>query len=160
MRQALAQAEETPFVLSVNFIPDQYPVDAAFCANPKRMENIRSRTDITRLITSNVLSVAGEDFDHAFNFNDCVYFNETFCEDSTLMLLKLLRRCGCTEVSLAGFDGFSKQRANYYDAGYTRKQGNDIEAKKVAQILQGALAELKLHFVTPSLYESREVQQP
>ena len=85
--------------------------------------------------------------------NNCVYFNEQFCEDSTLMLLKILSNCGCKDIFLAGFDGFSNGKNNYYSENYTREEGKNVTVELVQQILATALDKIHLHFITPSMYE-------
>ncbi len=142
-------------VISVNFIPEFVKPDFVFCANAKRLNNILHAPDVRKLVTSNLVEQLGTHYDYAFSFNDCVYFNEEFCEDSTLMLLKVLGNCGCHDVYLAGFDGFSSTQNNYYAADYTREAGENVSAEKVRRIISSALESLTLHFVTPSMYESR-----
>ena len=106
-------SQENAVVISVNFIPEFLTPDFVFCANAKRFHNIQSAKNIRRLITSNIIDSAHDEYDLAFSFNDCVYFNETFCEDSTVMLLRVILRCGCTNVAIAGFDGFVPGGMNF-----------------------------------------------
>ena len=142
-------------IISVNFIPDFIKPDFVFCANAKRILNTKGRKDIVHLITSNLLSDADAEYDHVFSFNNCVYFQDDFCEDSTLMLLKILMTAGCLQVSIAGFDGFRKDRQNYYMKDYTREEGKNVSADKVKRILSGALEPIQLEFITPSLYDTK-----
>ena len=88
-----------------------------------------------------------------FSFNDSVYFSEIFCEDSTIMLLRILSRCGVSSVTVAGFDGFSEGAVNYYKEGYTHEQGTFVGTKTIQHILKESLAGVKLRFLTPSAYE-------
>lgn len=141
-------------VFSVNFIPDFVKPDGVFCGNAKRWNNISEDNDIYKLITSNLLEQSEGNYDFAFSFNNCVYFNEEFCEDSTLMLLRILSNCGCRDVYLAGFDGFSNKKHNYYSANYTREAGKNVTVEVVKHIIATTLEKLQLHFVTPSMYES------
>lgn len=146
-------SQENVVVISVNFIPEFLTPDFVFCANAKRFHNIQSAKNIRRLITSNIIDSAHEEYDLAFSFNDCVYFNEAFCEDSTVMLLRVILRCGCTNVAIAGFDGFVPGGTNYYKEAYTNEKGNYVNAKTIRHILSEALAELNIRFLTPSAYE-------
>ena len=66
---------------------------------------------------------AESEYEWAFSFNNNAYFNEEFCEDSTLMLLKILMASGCNEVNVAGFDGFQSHQQNYYIEDYTHEEG-------------------------------------
>lgn len=141
-------------VISVNFVPDFIAADFTFCANAKRIANVRYENNATRLITSNLIETIPKDYEYAFSFNNCVYFNETFCEDSTLMLLKVLSRCECKEVFIAGFDGFSEKENNYYTNDYSHEEGKNIEVNTVMHILNTSLENVKLHFLTPSVYQN------
>ena len=66
-------------------------LDFVFCANSKRLQNIIGLKDSVRLITSNIAEIAEGQYEYVFSYNNAVYFNEIFCEDSTLMLMKILQ---------------------------------------------------------------------
>lgn len=153
IREAVSNARS--LVFSVNFIPDFITPDCVFCANVKRLPNIVDADGSVRLITSNLIEEAEDHYEHAFSFNDCVYFNEEFCEDSTLMLLKILMECGCEDVSIAGFDGFQESIQNYYISDYTREEGENISTETVRHILHTALGKIHIHFLTASSYQSK-----
>ena len=140
-------------VISVNFVPKFVTPKYVFCANVKRIDNIRNASNSIRIITSNLVEAAENAYEYAVSYNDCIYFNEVFCEDSTLMLLKTLERIGLEEVFIAGFDGFDDKGKKYYDKDYTREEGKNIASDVVQGILSSALSKMTIHFFTPSLYE-------
>ncbi len=140
-------------VISVNFVPEFIRPDIVFCANAKRISNIRDLSGIQRLITSNILNEVGENCEGVVSYNDSVYFNEVFCEDSTLMLLKTMERAGCSQVYMAGFDGFQDKIKLYYSDDYSHEEGKNVSLTKVKHILDTTLSELTIHFLTPSSYE-------
>lgn len=140
-------------VISVNFIPDFIEPQYVFCANIKRISNIESNSKSIHLMTSNIAKEYSDLCDYVFSFNDCVYFNEVFCEDSTLMLLKILYKCGLKRVSIAGFDGFVKGQRKYFDEEYTNEVGIDVEVMNVKKILNSTFKEMDLSFLTPSAYK-------
>ena len=146
--------EKNIVVISVNFIPEFIQPDFVFCANAKRISNVSKTKDVIKMITSNLLEISENDFDYVFSFNDCVYFNEVFCEDSTLMLLNVLEKCGCQDIYLAGFDGFSNKKSNYFSDDYTKEDGNNVTKEEVKYIINSALGKLRLHFLTPSMYQN------
>ena len=148
--------ENDAVVISVNFVPDFIQTDIAFCANAKRLANIRDSKNVLRIITSNLNEDAAEYCEGIVSYNECVYFNETFCEDSTLMLLKTLERADHGEVYIAGFDGFKNEGTDYYSEHYTREEGKNISAETVRGILHSALNRMKIHFLTPSVYEKEQ----
>lgn len=146
-----AQSENS-VVFSVNFIPDFLDTDFIFCANAKRIANVSGCEQITKIITSNLYEQLGSESGYVFSFNNSVYFHEEFCEDSTLMLLKILSRCGCKEVYLAGFDGFSENKNNYFIDNYTKEEGQNIAVDRVKKIIYTSFDKMKFKFITPSLY--------
>lgn len=148
----LSECKDT-VTISVNFIPGDINVDYVFCANVKRLGNLHNNARVKRIITSNLIESMDGEYEYAFSYNNCVYFNEIFCEDSTLMLLKILQNCGCREISIAGFDGFSSEKNNYYQENYTKETGKFIESKKVRHILNGALGDMRINFLTHSAYD-------
>ena len=148
--------ENDAVVISVNFVPEFIQPDIAFCANAKRIVNIRGSKNVLRIVTSNLKEDAAEYCEGIVSYNECVYFNETFCEDSTLMLLKTLERADHAEVYIAGFDGFRNGGADYYSEHYTREEGKNVSVKTVQGILHSALNRMKIHFLTPSVYEKEQ----
>ena len=149
-------ADENTVSIAVNFIPDFMSPDYTFCANKKRLSNIRIAKGVHRIITSNLIIDAGEAYESIVSFNDCVYFNSIFCEDSTLMLLKTLERSGCREMHIAGFDGFGGNGNDYYSKDYTHEEGKNITVDFVRSILSSSLNDIRLHFLTPSTYQAKE----
>lgn len=145
--------EKECVILSVNFAPDFLKPTIAFCANAKRLSNLRDLKGVPRIVTSNLKESAEGCCEGVVSYHDCVYFNEFFCEDSTLMLLKTLERAGNTEVFLAGFDGFRDNGADYYSKNYTHEDGKNVSIETVDCILHSALNKIKVHFLTPSAYE-------
>lgn len=138
-------------VISVNFLPANVDPDFVFCANKKRISNI-SGSNCSKIVTSNIADEI-DNKGYVFSFNESVYFNEVFCEDSTLMLLKILKRCGCYRIELAGFDGFQDKKQNYYSNNYTNEIGKNVSSKTVKAILKTAFEDLQLEFLTPSIYQ-------
>lgn len=145
--------EKESLVISVNFIPDFLQPAIVFCANAKRLVNLRNAKPVQRIVTSNLREDAEGCCEGVVSYNDCVYFNEVFCEDSTLLLLKTLERAGIAEVYIAGFDGFQNNGADYFSDHYTREKGKNVSVETVKKILFTALSKMKIRFLTPSVYE-------
>ena len=139
-------------VVSVNFVPEFTKPDYVFCANKKRVNNLVDNSETKRIVTSNI-SDELKSKEYTISFNECVYFNEIFCEDTTLMLLKTLLRCGKKSIAIAGFDGFIDKQDNYFDSDYTHEEGKNINSKTVKRILNSTLGEMNIHYITPSLYK-------
>lgn len=143
---------ENSVAISVNFIPEDFDVQYVFCANQKRINNIKENESVKRIVTSNLIDSLQSDY--VFSYNDCAFYNDVFCEDSTMMLLRTLAKCGCREVYIAGFDGFKEKDKAYYREDYTVETGKNVEVKTVKQLLHSSLGDMQVHFLTPSVYEA------
>ncbi|MBO6290700.1 MAG: hypothetical protein J6N51_00345 [Selenomonas sp.] len=75
---------------------------------------------------------------------------------SFLLCLQLLYRLGKNKVYLAGFDGFTSESSDYYDASYSfagsaelHMQSND----KIRNGLKKMSGRMNIEFITPSVYQ-------
>ena len=104
--------DEYTCVIAVNFVPET-GADLVFLTNTKRYDSIKYKIDNSALvITSNLM----RDIDNpsaVFEYNELAYFNDEYCDDSTLMLINLLNRVGIKEISFAGFDGRKDGKLNF-----------------------------------------------
>ena len=154
--------KNNPYVISVNFVDPRYRMDACFVSNHKRMDIISQEIqplNIQTILTSNIPSDGQRgylyvDYDHYTNNDGMV------SDNAGLMLLKLLKRCNATDVTLAGFDGFHhKHNGDYYAPGF-QLNTNDQEVEQRQQRIRAQLRILSetmdITFLTPSLYEQEQ----
>lgn len=141
---------KNPFVVSLNFRPNTIKVDKVFISNAKRFSEQNDLSNI--IITSNIK------FDlPTLNYGS--YLNNSEMHDNNaLMFLAVLIKLGIRDVYVAGLDGF-KNNENYVDLMMinTSKIGefdqrNDI----MCQMIQYFAKQIKVHFITPSLYEEKK----
>lgn len=108
--------KENPVVIAANFCPDNFRADYVFCCNAMRFEMLQSRRKTEQrtgepegrlIITSNLLDMC-EGGEHLVNYSDLSFDEEGACDNSVIMLLKLLLRLEVAEAALAGFDGDRK----------------------------------------------------
>ncbi|MBS6764953.1 MAG: aldolase catalytic domain-containing protein [Clostridium sp.] len=140
-------------VISVNFNPeiDGLEPHFVFLTNMKRYDAIKNREEkIKLIITSNLLRDVA-DYDYSIAYNELVYFNDEYCDDSTLMLLNLLNKLGVKNVSFAGFDGRTNGKLNFIDNSFDRNIKNST-GTKVKRILNTAFTEISKTFITASEY--------
>lgn len=150
-----------PIVVSVNFIPNIFPVNSVFISNAKRYTMLLPELNqlnerITVIATSNITAV-GRPFDYVLNYADLIDENHLIEDNALILLLKALVSCQPSHVALAGFDGFGKQiNESYYD-DYMELSTNYSRLSQVNKALAQKLPEFKqrmeLEFLTPSLYE-------
>lgn len=138
--------------ISVNFIYNKYKTNFSFFANPKRLGFASELNTQNLIITSNLL----DDIPNAkfvVSWNELTYHDGVYCDDSTLMLLNLMKRLGVKKVSFVGFDGFQRNENNFYSEYLERnifKDNFNIQLRK--QILKESYSEININFLTPSLY--------
>ena len=142
-------------VISVNFVYDKSDIDFVFFTNSKRIDNCGRVFDREKmLITSNLIKDV-EKVHLIFSRNELVYHDDVYCDDSTLMLINLLNRIERKKIHVAGFDGFLKNKNNFYDISYERTvRKDDYDADTRKKILKRTYSSMQINFLTPSLYQS------
>lgn len=149
------------YTISVNFIPTDINISAAFISNMRRFkcieELIKHSTKNNRIIiTSNITTESTKKLS-IIDFSS--YINEEQCivDNAGLMCINFLKKIGVKKITLAGFDGFT---ANYSDNYYENSMAMDIEeqrlmnmniatAKKLIQLKK----QLDITFLTESAYK-------
>jgi len=150
--------EKNPYIIAVNFMPENSLSDVIFLTNIKRIGKIKqfdSINDQHIVVTSNICS---EFKTNCFIANYASYLNSSVyaSDNAVLMLIMLLEKCAVTTIFIAGMDGFySDSSKNYFD--HRIKEKVDIEdikfrndaIKKEIKLMQ---ERLNLTFITPSLF--------
>ena len=150
-----------PVVISVNFIADESSA-LAFFGNQKRYARLeKKRIGRNVIVSSNIKP--DNDKDIVVNYHSLINRGYKYFENSTLMLLNLLKRLEVKKVSLAGFDGFDVgQKTNYSDDSFQNaRHVEEFEElnKEIGQmfsdyreILEG---KCEIIFITPSMFQER-----
>lgn len=140
-------------IISVNFIFDSLDTTFNFFTNAKRLSYV-SNLDYSKLIITSNLMGDVEDAKYIVTRNELVYHEDVYCDDSTLMVLNLIKHLGKKKVYIAGFDGFRKGENNFYDQILERKvRADDYNFQSRIQILRDAYSEIEITFLTPSVYD-------
>ena len=114
----------TPLVISINFLNETYPIDYVFMSNAKRYsqffhkiydENMRGR-----LICTSNITEAGKNIDYILNYSSLLSDVQVIRDNPLVMFLQLLKKIGTEEVILAGFDGYTKDNSDNYYGDYVR----------------------------------------
>ena len=154
--------KEDTLVFSTNFLPDYHKVNFVFMSNAKRygkLVDMIMDKDNTKgvefIFTSNITPV---DYKPKYVLNyESLLAKESECRDnSLLLLLNFLSKIGIKRVSLAGFDGYKLDEANYYRKGYEMSSDNSLKVLRNEQ-MSDALSEInknvKITFITSTLYK-------
>lgn len=149
------------FVISVNFMPTDIPVDLVFVSNMKRFKDVHElcsrASSVTKvLVTSNITTQGNEKLAVA---DYSSYINEEQCilDNAGLMCINFLNKIGVMKVLLAGFDGFSANtKENYYEKAMfldveveRLMQMNEAIAKKINQLS----TQMEISFFKDSAYQ-------
>ncbi len=149
-----------PVVISINHIPNAIKPEYCFITNSKRFVQLSSslskNAETYKVIaTSNVTKSVCE-FDYIIRYSNLLDFNAQIIDNSFLMLLKLLKRIGVTNVSCAGFDGYATDnRPNYFNPDM-EYNFTSFEAQELNDYVIGELKKLSdgfnVEFITTSHY--------
>ncbi len=150
----ILKAMEGKFVISCNFIPESFVVDALFISNEKRLGTVDFTRQGVVMATSNLKS----EVDRALIFNYSSLLGEGDASDNAgAMLIRILKNGGVRKIYLAGFDGFDVDSSNNYAVdGFKKSMDYDVAMKKnndICKQLKLALSGVEYEFVTPSKYE-------
>jgi len=141
------------FIITVNFVPDIIKPDAVFIGNIKRYMRLKSNTELL-LLTSNIQGCT----DNSLTIDYETLLSKTNASDSSgIMVLRLLVKIGIKEVALAGYDGFTAEEnycADSLDNYLTAEAMQQLNINTALQIGE-LLKQLKINFITPTLYDMR-----
>lgn len=142
-----------PFIISLNFIPENYNVDLCFVTSIKRFANIENNS-VKLAVTSNIENPPKD----ALIFNYSSYLNNSKMYDSAaLMLFKLFISMGIKELSIAGLDGFNTNPADNYasDSLINNNRLNEFDERNstMSEMIEQFSKHLKFNFITKTKYQ-------
>ena len=150
--------DHKPVIISINFIPEEYPVEYAFLSNSKRyvaQATKISKKDVKLIATSNVTKAEGH-FDYVFSYSKLLDEEALIADNPMIMLIKLLRDMKVKSVALAGFDGYEKTALpNYINANMEHTFSKELAQEINEDVRRGLRkhgADLDICFVTTTLY--------
>lgn len=151
-------AERMPTVISINYVPQELRPDYIFLSNSKRYVQLATRLSqekYTVIATSNITGTSEAAFDYVLNFSSLMDGKAQIIDNSLVMLLKALIGLGCEKVTLAGFDGYSSERANYFNSSmeydFARNMAEYLN-DYTRTFLEEIRGRMKVEFLTQSLY--------
>ena len=145
--------EYNPIIISANYDDTLFGAQYNFYSNIRRYEQyVTNESDKTILITSNVCKAALQT-SLAFNYYDLACDEAGLYDNCVIMLLRLLCILGVTEITIAGFDGFSESEPNYVNNSPTTPKMNiNRENREIMNYVSKLRRKVDINFLTPSLY--------
>lgn len=152
-------ADDNFFVISINFLPEDIPVDLAFISNMKRFQNAGNFVtghDINVVVTSNIKD-AGDGY-WVVNYSSYLNEESSIVDNAGIMCINLLKKIGVRDFVLVGFDGFSENiKENFYEESLYL----DVEEERLAKMniaMANKIAQLRkqvaISFLAPSSYDT------
>lgn len=142
--------KEDNIVISVNFIPEKIRCDYVFVSNLRRYEEMKDRSSIKGIKTSNIKTVNKEW--KTVNYSSLTNNTEAVEDNATLMLMQLLIDIGVVNVKIAGLDGYTHDlNANYVGKDMAFVRSNDVlDAMNIGlqKMLKMYSEKLSLDFIT------------
>lgn len=152
-------ANHNPVIICVNFVADKESA-YAFFGNAKRYARFgKKKVNRKVIISSNIRSTNNKDI--IINYHSLINRGYKYFENSTIMLLNLLKRVNPSRITLAGFDGFDiNVEKNYSDSSYQNErhvEEFEILNKEISvmfeEIIKTMYPMCEFTMITPSLYE-------
>lgn len=145
-----------PVVISVNFLSD-FPDAYGFYAHRKRYNRLTGESHI--IVTSDIARRAPNEI--VVSYHKLIAHGNKMFDNSTIMLLNLLKRLKIKKIAIAGMDGYSSVGSNnYFDPSLKVRRLTDLSEQsnmEIAKSLEKYLATVKgicdVSLITPSRFE-------
>lgn len=147
------------FIISVNFVADNNSA-YAFFGNQKRYNILEKKLSDRKVIVSSNINASKDSI--IVNYHSLINRGYKYFENSTIMLLNLLKRIEVSKISLAGFDGFESDKvSNYADESFQndRHRSEFVDLNKeiaamLAEIKETLAGKCEINFITPSRFDN------
>lgn len=145
-------------IISVNFIPDYLKCDYYFYANSIHWGRVYKQIDKSKsILVSNI-------HEHTENTNVVDYSSllaeeSILGDNSTIMLLNLLKKLEVAKIRIAGFDGLSNDGMNYVNSDFFNnnklsiKDTNNEIKKLYSNFKDKTKNKIDVKILTPTVYE-------
>ena len=151
-----------PIIISLNHIPEYFETNYIFVGNAKRYSQLMYKFKAHNIdkpcpiIATSNITQSSLNIDYWFNYAD-LQSNENVDSDSSgIMLIQALINMGIKHVALAGFDGFSNNKPNFYDKSYELEFKDENKALLFDRRLKQLSKEIQLEFITRTTYEFKQ----
>lgn len=148
----------SPIIISVNFVTN-YEGAYTFFGNKKRYVNLaNNRGSKACIISSNIKPDCGENY--IVDYQSLINRSFKYFENSTIMLLNLLKKVNPGKIAIAGFDGFSESgESNYVDTSFQNERHihefgslNREIGEMFNEFVKTMNEKCEIEMITPSIY--------
>lgn len=152
-----------PVVIGVNNFIEGYPLDYIFYSGAVRYQNIRYQNyreaGAPKLIVASNIKTEPEENELIVNYCALIKFGWVNLDSSAILLLRLLQRCGVSEIYAAGLDGYKDFGEAFYknelDTGLEQqdRMEHTRDNLMMLQDMRSNHPDFQVHFITKSVYE-------
>ncbi|MBE7711993.1 MAG: hypothetical protein E7Z92_07655 [Cyanobacteria bacterium SIG31] len=140
--------EYKPLIISINSFSPLFDYDYLFFSNKVRFDyanklNSKNFNDITKIITSNIKTVAGEK-ELLINYNSLMQLGWKYFDNSTMMILRLLEKLDVKDIAIAGFDGLDENGKISYNDDVLQSNLTKQECIEINKDVQEMFTDFKL----------------
>lgn len=155
--------KENPVVISINFIPAHFKSDFFFYANTIHWQRVCDEIDHgSCIVTSNIHENAQDTL--LVDYSSLIVEDSRLYDNSTIMLLNLLKKLEISRIAIAGFDGLKENGDNYINPAFPNKstemsvtETNKEVRKLFGQYKEKVQGKIDIEMLTPSIYEKSEL---
>ena len=152
--------DKNAVTISVNFSTLRYESEYVFLSNAKRYNAWSDLFNMLpqkcKLIVTSNINAFDRRPDYVINYSKLFGSDEGGSDNALLLCLKMLHRLGIKKVYLAGFDGFTIEGKDYYDASYSFAGNAEFRMssnEKIRNELKNMYDKISIEFITKSVYQ-------
>lgn len=150
--------ETNPIVVSVNFVAEDFFSNYVFFANTIHWQKATERISHEKCILTSNIHISPTDV-YVVDYSRLIVEDSPLGDNSTIMLLNLLKELSVKKITIAGFDGLQEGAENYIKDAAPRLSDNvdyeriNNEIKKIYKtFLKRVNGKIDISFLTPSAY--------
>lgn len=154
--------EKAPIVIGVNNLIEGYLFDYIFYSGVNRYQNLQYQdyndAGAPRVIMTSNIKTIPEENEMIVNYSSLIKYGWVNIDSSAILLIRLLLKCGVSQVFVAGLDGYKK----FGQAFYKNELDTGLEEQERVKNTEDNLSMLedvrihnpnfRMHFLTDSIY--------
>lgn len=146
--------------VSVSFVPDELDCDYAFLSNSKRYYGTFNPNKVRiRLIYTSNIDINDDSIEKFIvNYSSLLCDIDPIMDNSSIMLLELLKKLEVGKVFLAGMDGYTSDPSSNYCQSILNLEQDFDSITKLNKAMKTKIVDFRrtmdIIFITPSLYIS------
>lgn len=153
-----------PIVVALNNYIEGYHADYIFFSGIRRYQNLqyynREQLGATQIIVTSNIKTQPLDNETVVDYTSLIKYGWINLDSSFILLLRLLIKCGVSEINITGVDGYKNNEDAYFRSDYevNLETEDKVEITKdnrsMLEDIRKHYPDLPIHFITDSLYKT------